>query len=109
MVTLRHAPRLKSERIKPRLGERLLSAGVITQSELEAALGQQSHGQRLGETLVRLGFIEESDLLPFLAEQLGVSFVQLREGIIDPVATKLVPRGLAETNGSLALFAFAKH
>ncbi len=34
------------DRVKPRLGERLLSAGVITQAELEAALGQQSHGQR---------------------------------------------------------------
>ncbi len=93
-----------SDRFKPRLGERLLSAGVITQTELEAALGQQTHGQRLGETLVRLGFIDESDLLPFLADQLGVSYVQLREGVIDPLATKLVPRGLAENCASLALF-----
>lgn len=92
------------DRPKPRLGERLLSAGVITQAELEAALGQQANGQRLGETLVRLGFIEESDLLPFLADQLNVLYIRLREGVIDPVATKLVPRGLAERCAALALF-----
>ncbi len=43
-------------------------------------------------------------MLPFLAEQLGVSYVQLREGVIDPVATKLIPRGLTESCASLALF-----
>jgi type IV pilus assembly protein PilB len=89
---------------KPRLGERLLSAGVITQAELEAALSQQQGGQRLGETLVRLGFVEESDLLPFLGEQLGVAHAQLREGLIDPLAVKLVPRVLAEACIALALF-----
>ena len=89
---------------KPRLGERLLSAGAITPSELDAALGQQSGGQKLGETLVRLGFIEESDLLPFLADQLGVEHVQLRDGLIDPIAAKLVSRGLSEACVCLALF-----
>ncbi|MEZ6134988.1 MAG: ATPase, T2SS/T4P/T4SS family [Pirellulaceae bacterium] len=89
---------------QPRIGERLLSAGVITQAELEAALSQQSGGQRFGETLVRLGFVEESDLLPFLAEQFGVVHVQLREGVIDPVASKLVPRDSAEACSALALF-----
>jgi type IV pilus assembly protein PilB len=92
------------ERRKSRLGDRLLSAGAITQSELEAALGQQSHGQRLGETLVRLGFLDEADLLPYLADQMGVTFVQLREGVIDPIATKLVPRSLSENATALALF-----
>ncbi len=89
---------------KPRLGELLLKADMITQAELEAALSQRSHGKRIGETLVGLGFVDESDLLPFLAEQLGVPHVQLREGLIDPVATKLVPRPLAESCTCVALF-----
>lgn len=89
---------------RPRLGERLVNAGLITSAELEAALSQQAHGQRIGETLIRLGFVEESELLPFLAEQLGVPHVQLREGLIDPLAAKRIPRPLAESCPCLALF-----
>ncbi len=89
---------------KLRLGERLVAAGVVTSAELEAALSQQARGQKIGETLVKLGFVQESDLLPFLAEQLGLPHVQLREGLIDPVAAKLVPRWLAESCVCLALF-----
>lgn len=87
-----------------RLGDRLISHGVITQIELETALNQQTQGKRLGETLVGLGFLEENDLLPFLAEQIGVPFVVLREGLIDPVATRLIPRPLAESCLALGLF-----
>lgn len=91
-------------RAKPRLGERLVSAGLLTSAELEAALGQQSKGVRIGEALVKLGFIEESDLLPFLADQLGLPHVHLREGLIDPLAARLIPRMLAESCVCLALF-----
>lgn len=90
--------------VKPRLGERLIAEGVITQAELETALRQQASGKRLGETLVALGFIEEADLLPFLADQLGVLHVQLREGMIDPLAARLIPRTTAEACQSLGLF-----
>ncbi|TWT35921.1 Type II secretion system protein E [Posidoniimonas corsicana] len=87
-----------------RLGEQLLSSGKITQAELEAALSEQHGGQRLGETLVKLGFVEEADLLPFLAEQFGVPHAQLREGIVDPAAARLITRPLAEQIKCLGLF-----
>ncbi|QDU90382.1 Type II secretion system protein E [Pirellulimonas nuda] len=89
---------------KKRLGEQLLSGGKITQAELEAALRQQTRGQRLGETLVKLGFVEEGDLLPFLAEQFDVPHALLREGLIDPAASRRIPRPLAEASRSLGLF-----
>lgn len=88
-----------------RLGELLVSGGQITEDELATALRNQVTGQRLGETLVRLGFVEESDLLPFLAEQQGVPYAVLREGLIDPAAARLLPRQMAEATGCLALFA----
>lgn len=87
-----------------RLGEQLVGSGRITQAELEAALGQQATGQKIGETLVKLGFVEEADLLPFLAEQFGVPHAQLRDGMVDPQAARLIPRQLAESLECLALF-----
>ncbi len=40
--------------------------------------------------------VNEADLLPLLGEQLGVEGVRLREGLIDPLAVRLIPREYAE-------------
>lgn len=99
-----HARNVHAQQRGP-LGERLIRAGLIASKELEQALQlQQKSGTRLGETLAELGFIEEQQLLPFLAEQMGVPSVQLREGIIDPEAVRLIPRRIAEDFSCLALF-----
>ncbi|TWT76141.1 Type II secretion system protein E [Posidoniimonas polymericola] len=103
------APTLKTTDSAPpkrrmRLGEQLLSSGKITQAELEAALKEQRHGQMLGETLVKLGFLEETDLLPFLAQQCNAPWILLREGGIDPVAARMIPRPLAEQLKCIGLF-----
>ncbi len=45
------------------IGKRLLKDGIITESELEAALERQrKEGGRLGQNLVALGYIKEKDL-----------------------------------------------
>jgi hypothetical protein len=39
------------------VGEKLIAAGVITQSQLEKALAEaKAKGERIGDTVVRLGF-----------------------------------------------------
>lgn len=87
------------------LGQRLLGADLIDAEELEAALNHQSQkGQKLGEALLELGFASEEQLLPFMEAQLEVPAVRLREGLLDPVAVKLIPRPLAEQLNVLALF-----
>ncbi|MAT72343.1 MAG: hypothetical protein CMJ58_22805 [Planctomycetaceae bacterium] len=96
--------RVSGSRRRLRLGEQLLALGRITQAELDAALREQKGGQRLGETLVKLGFIEESELLPCLADQFKVPCAQLREGLVDPQAARLIPRALAEATCSIGLF-----
>src|SRR5690242_8540675 len=69
------------------LGERLVSAGLITPQELQAGLNEHLvRRTRLGEALLELGFIEEDGLLPFLGETMEVPTVRLREGLLDPVA-----------------------
>src|SRR5918994_820306 len=73
------------------LGERLVEAGLIERAQLETALSRQSESkQRLGETLLELGFVTEDDLLPFIELQTGVPAVRLREGLLDPIAVRLL-------------------
>jgi len=87
------------------LGQRLLNANLIAQEELEVALTHQSEkGQRLGESLLELGFANEEQLIPFIENQLNVPGVRLREGLLDPIAVRLIPRPLAEKLNVLALF-----
>jgi type IV pilus assembly protein PilB len=88
------------------LGEQLIGAGLISADELEAALLRQSkQGSRIGETLVEIGLVSEEDLLPFLERQLRLPAVRLREGVVDPVAVRLLPRVRAESLVALAMFA----
>jgi type IV pilus assembly protein PilB len=87
------------------LGERLVEAGLIERAQLETALSRQAENkQRLGETLLELGFVTEDELLPFIELQTGVPAVRLREGLLDPVAVRLLPRTFAERLSSIALF-----
>ena len=45
------------EGIKLRIGEIMVGQGLVTQAQLEEALGAQNEGELLGDTLIRLGFI----------------------------------------------------
>ncbi|MBA3482915.1 MAG: Flp pilus assembly complex ATPase component TadA [Pirellulales bacterium] len=87
------------------LGERLVEAGLIERAQLETALSRQAENkQRLGETLLELGFVTEDELLPFIELQTGVPAVRLREGLLDPIAVRMLPRVFAERLSSIALF-----
>ncbi len=87
------------------LGQRLVGAQLIAEEELQTALSHQAEsGQRLGETLLELGFVTEDELLPFIESQLGVPAVRLREGLLDPIAVRLLPRKFAERHCVIALF-----
>ena len=82
-----------------------MGADLIGPDELEAALSLQAEkGQKLGEALIELGFANEDQLLPFIETQIGVPGLRLREGLLDPVAVRLIPRPLAENLNVLALF-----
>lgn len=87
------------------LGQKLLHAGLINESQLQKALELHGNrGMRLGEALVALGLISESDLLPLIGHQLNFPWVRLREGLVDPSVVRLIPRNLAEQLNCLALF-----
>ena len=61
-----------------RLGDLLVSSSVITNEQMEKALGMQKETkERLGDVLIRAGFITEQQLIEALEMQLGVEFVDL--------------------------------
>ncbi len=63
---------------KVRLGELLIEKGLITDSQLQLALGEQKKlGRKIGATLVELGMIDQHGLLDSLASQLGIPLIDL--------------------------------
>lgn len=83
---------------KPRkmLGERLLERGVLTERQLELAVREQKRtGAMLGEILTQLGLVTPQMLSAVLAEQGGVSYIDLAEAEITPEVTALVPESMA--------------
>ncbi|MGH3134386.1 MAG: ATPase, T2SS/T4P/T4SS family [Gaiellaceae bacterium] len=81
----------------PVLGSLLLRDRLVTEDELDAALAQQrlSSTRRLGEILVSRGVLTEPDVARALAEQHELPFVELSEYEIDPAAASLIPVELA--------------
>lgn len=79
-----------------RLGELLVRAGVLAESQLRAALQEQrQHGGKLGDILVRMQLLGEDVFVRALAKQLGLP----RANLTRPIALEAlarVPAGLAE-------------
>ena len=87
------------------LGQQLVGAELITPQQLDQALAEGSQkGLRLGETLVEMGMVQEDTILPFIESHLGVPATRLRDGMIDPIAVRLLPRRIAEQLDAIALF-----
>ena len=78
-----------------RLGEMLVSAKLINETQLSQALQEQKmNGGRLGSHLVKLGYISEDDLINFLCVQYGVPAVNLKDFKIDEQVATLIPNDL---------------
>ena len=80
-----------------RLGDMLLTAGLITQEQLSAALQEQkASGRKLGTILVDQGYIQQQQLFSTLERQLGVEYIDLATIVIPKELTQLLPRALAK-------------
>ena len=90
---------------KVRVGEALISAGDISEEQLEQALvDQQQSGRRLGELLVEQGVISGSSLVRALATCLGVRGCIIRHGLVDPEVLGLIGEQEAERLKVLPMF-----
>ncbi len=79
-----------------RIGDLLISAGIITQEQLKNALAEQKNNPgRLGSTMVRLGYLSNEELMNFLSVQLGTPAIDLSDIKINPEIIELIPADMA--------------
>jgi type IV pilus assembly protein PilB len=83
--------------VAKRIGELLVEAGVLSQSQLEQALfAQRKDGRKLGQLLIELGLASEIQLTQTLSRQLSVPWVSLYHVDFSRSLLNLVPRATAE-------------
>jgi general secretion pathway protein E/type IV pilus assembly protein PilB len=90
----------KAAPVKPmRIGERLMSMGLISKDQLEIALREQAKSKKLlGNILVSMSFITESALGEVLAESTGAQKFDAREIMLDPKLLAKIPRDVCMRN-----------
>ena len=89
---------------RPRLGDVLVGAKVITREQLDLALREQSSwGGRLGQNLLSLGFIDEERLTSAVAAHLGLPSVDLDRARLPPGVNRLLPLEVCERYGVMPL------
>ena len=95
---------MNQPRLRMRLGDLLVSQNIVTEDQLQVALQQQKqNGRKLGATLLEQGFLSENQLLTFLAQQLGIEFVDLNKVVIQPQVVQLIPEVHARRYRALAI------
>jgi type IV pilus assembly protein PilB len=92
---------------RPRLGDVLVDAGVVTDDELTAALDAQRSvigaRRRIGHVLVDLGLASERQIAVAVAGQLNLQVVDLTTVAISPETVRLLPRSVALRLGMVVL------
>jgi type IV pilus assembly protein PilB len=100
--------RAAAEPAKPvRVGDLLVSRGVITAEQLAKALAtqkEQGHKRLVGEVLVEQKLVTPEQLLEALAEGYGVPFVRLSPRMVDPHCLELLPREFLDKHTVAPLF-----
>src|SRR5437667_11494527 len=74
------------------LGQRLITAGHLSEAQLQAALDRKrQNGGFLGEIFIEMGFVAAKTIGQVLEEAIGVPYVDLSETIVEPHVLELVP------------------
>jgi len=86
------------------LGDILLEGGHVTREQLETAVDEQRRlGRSLGRVLVDLGMLSESQLVAALATQIGLRFVDLSDYPVAASAVTLVPAPVCRRHSALPI------
>lgn len=79
-----------------RIGELLVSDGIVTQEQVDEALAvQHSKGGKTFELLIELGYLDKDQLHAFLSKQQGVAGIDLANYELDEKYKELVPKDVA--------------
>jgi hypothetical protein len=88
----------------PSLGDVLLREGLVTQSQLRAALSEQkSTAHSLGRVLVDKGYISEEIRTDILKKHFGLQTIDLKGVHIDPILTVMIPAAFAHKHRILPI------
>jgi len=83
-----------------RLGDMLVSEGLLTPAQLAQALElQRAGGQRLGTVLTENGYVTQAQITGALERQLGVEYIDLMSTHLPPETAALLPRTMARQYG----------
>jgi len=94
---------------RKRLGEILVSAGILREENLKQALKAQSEsGERLGFILITNNFISEAQLVQALSKQLSIPWVSLSHLDITSELLKMVPVGLVAKFGVIPVYVMSR-
>lgn len=87
-----------------RLGELLVTHGVIDNAQLERVIQhQKKSGEKIGQALISLGFITEKQFLDFFSQHLNISFYDLRFFKIDEKLARELPESYARLYRAIIL------
>lgn len=87
---------------KNRLGDKLVSMGIITPDQLNVALQEKKiTGKMIGEVMVDLGFLDEETLTAVLAESSGFEVFDPKNTIVDGDALALLEKKVAQKHNVL--------
>jgi type IV pilus assembly protein PilB len=88
-----------------RLGEVLVAGKVLTEAQLDEALGVQREDKgrrrRLGEVITALGLADEVQIARALSDQLGLPFLDLGSLPIPDETLAVLPRNVAQRHGAV--------
>jgi type IV pilus assembly protein PilB len=102
----------RSDELQPngrrRLGELLVSRGLLTEEQLRHSLSEQERMEggrrrRLGRVVVDEGFLTEGQLAYALADLMHLELVDLAELTLDLSVARALPRRVAERHGMLVI------
>ncbi len=80
-----------------RLGELLISAGIIKQEDLDRGIElQKGTRDRLGTVLIKNGIVTEQEIIEALQMQLGIEFVDLTKVTIPTEMAQVLPKNIAK-------------
>jgi HD-like signal output (HDOD) protein len=89
-------PRHRTRMVKRRIGELLVSDGLLSETQLADALAQQKRlGGRIVENLIALEFIDPETFLNFLSRQPGIASIDLLNYVIPDSVITIIPREFA--------------
>ncbi|MHC4069109.1 MAG: GspE/PulE family protein [Planctomycetota bacterium] len=92
---------------KMKLGELLLTRGIVTKKQINEALAEQKdkgHRKLLGELLVEMSYCTDNQIASALAEAYNVPYAQVSPKICDTKVIEVLPREFLEKHVVLPLF-----